>query len=65
MSLNTHGIKQQDAGTLLIVPFLDKTAYDTLSILFSSTVPPGFCGCALGQERKVFTCVITVLEDWL
>lgn len=64
MSLNTHGIKQQDAATLLIVPFLDKTAYDTL-ILFSSTVPPGFCGCALGQDRKMLTCAITVLEEWL
>lgn len=49
--------------SLLIVPFLDRTAYDTLSNLFASIVPRGFCGCALGQDRKVLACVTAVLED--
>lgn len=38
------------------------TAYDTLSILFSSAVLPGFCGCALGQDRKVLAYVTAVLS---
>jgi len=25
-------------------------------------VPPGFCGCALGQDRKVLARVIAVLR---